>query len=154
MIFGAATNKLLYMGIRNKYCTVCSIAHKNKADPPQHMCFKNWTRSSTLMEADIIATGFKISEEMHGVKYTKVIGDGDSSVLHNIRTTVLSYGRYVDKVECVNHTVKGYRSKLEKLAKDFPAFHGCGGLTKSVTVKITHGAHCAIWKHSETNNVM
>ena len=50
--------------------------------------------------------------------------------------------------------VKGYRSKLEKLAKDFPAFRGRGGLTKSVIVKITHGARCAIRKHSETNNVM
>ena len=75
------------------------------------MCFKNWTGSSTSMEADIIATGFRISEEMHDVRYTEVIGDGDSSVLHNICTTVLSYGRYVDKVECANHAVKRYRSK-------------------------------------------
>ena len=58
------------------------------------------------MEADIIATGFRIME-MHGVRYTEVIGDGDSSVLHNIRTTVLSYSRDVDKVECLNHAVKG-----------------------------------------------
>ena len=82
------------------------LHHKNKVDPSQHMCFKNWTGSLTSVEADIIATGFRISEEMHGVRYT------DSSVLHNIRTTVLSYGRYVDKVECANHAVKGYRSKL------------------------------------------
>ena len=87
------------------------------------MCFKIWTVSSTSMEADIIATGFRISEEKHGVRYTEVIGDGDSLVLHNIRTTVLSYGRHVDNVECANHAVKGYRSKLEKLAKDFLAFH-------------------------------
>ena len=46
------------------------------------------------------------------------------------------------------------RSKLEKLAKDFPAFCGRGGLTKSVIVKITRGACCVIWKYSETNNVM
>ena len=51
VIFGAATNKLLYMGARNKYCAVCSSVHKNKVDPPQHMCFKNWT-GSTSMEAD------------------------------------------------------------------------------------------------------
>ena len=76
------------------------------------MCFKNWTGSSTSMEADIIATGFQISEEMHGVRYTQVIRDGDSSVLHNIRTVILSYGRDIDKVECANHAAKGYRSKL------------------------------------------
>ena len=72
---------------------------------------------------------------MHGVRYTKGIGDGDSSVLHNIRNMVLSYGRDVDKVECANYIVKGYRSK-------------------SVIVVITYSASRAIWKHSETNNVM
>ena len=67
------------MGVRNKYCAVYSIAHKNKVDPPQHMCFKNWTGSSTSMAADIIATGFRISEETYGVRYTEVIfGDGVS----------------------------------------------------------------------------
>ena len=78
------------------------------------------------MEANIIATGFQISEEMHGVRYTQVIGDGDKSVLHNIHTRVLSYGRNVDKVEC---------AKLEKMGKDASAFRGRGGLTKSVIIK-------------------
>ena len=54
----------------------------------------------------------------------------------------------------MNHAVKGYRSKLEKSVKDFPAFRGRGGLTKSVIVKMTQGARCAIRKHSPTNNVM
>jgi len=31
------------------------------------------------MEANIIATGFRISEEMYGLRYTELIGDGDSS---------------------------------------------------------------------------
>jgi len=68
--------------------------------------------------------------------------DGDGSALHNICTTVLdlSYGRDVEKIECANHAVKGYRSKLEKLAKDFHAFRGHGGLTRTVIVKIAHGA--------------
>ena len=41
VIFGAATKKLLYIGVRNKYCAVCSIAQKHSSPPPQHMCFKN-----------------------------------------------------------------------------------------------------------------
>ena len=44
--------------------------------------------------------------------------------------------------------------KIRKIVKDFPAFHGRGGLTKSVIVKMTQGARCAIRKHSATNNVM
>jgi len=46
--------------------------------------------------------------------------------------------------------VKGYRSKLEKLAKDFHAFRGCGGLTRTILVKIAHGACYAV----HTNNVL
>ena len=153
VIFGAATKKLLYMGIKNKYCAVCSIAQKKHSEPPNHKCFKNWTGSSTSMEADIIATGFRLSESMHGVRYTQVIGDGDSSVLYTIQTTVQSYGRDVVKIECANHAVKCYRSRLEQLAKDFPSFRGRGGLTKSVIMKITHGARCAIHNHSTSNDI-
>ena len=107
--FGAATKKLLYISVRNKHCAACSIAQKHSSPPPQHMCFKNWSGSSTAMEADIIAAGFRQSEAMHGVRYTKVVGDGDSSVLYTIHTTV-SYDREVSKLECVNHRVKCYRS--------------------------------------------
>ena len=41
VIFGAATKKLLYIGVRNKYCVVCSISQKHSSPPPQHMCLKN-----------------------------------------------------------------------------------------------------------------
>ena len=61
------------------------------------------------MEADIIAAGFRQSEATHGVRYTKVVGDGDSSVLYTIHTTV-PYDREVSKIECVNHCVKCYWS--------------------------------------------
>ena len=50
VIFSAATKKLLYIGVRNKYCAVCSIAQKHSSPPPQQMCFKNWSGSSTAME--------------------------------------------------------------------------------------------------------
>jgi len=48
------------------------------------------------MEADIIAARFKASESMHGLDLTEVIGDGDSSVLYTVQTTV-PYGRDVKK---------------------------------------------------------
>ena len=56
----------------------------NETEPPHHKYFKNWTGSSTSMEVDIIATGFRLSETMHGVQYTQVIGNVDSSVLYTI----------------------------------------------------------------------
>ena len=72
------------MGVKNKYCAVCSIAQKKHAEPPNHKCFKNWNGSSSSMETDIIAMEFRLSETMHGVRYTQIIGDGDSSVLYTI----------------------------------------------------------------------
>ena len=153
VIFGAATKKLLYIGVKNKYCAVCSIAQRKAIEPLHHVCFKNWTGSSMSMEADIIASGFRLSESMHGLRYTKVIGDGDSSVLYTIQTTVQPYGKEVQKIECANHAVKCYRTRLEQLIKDFPIFRGRGGLTKSAIMKITHSARSAIRQHSVSNDI-
>ena len=44
VIFGAATKKLLFMGVRNKCCSVC-------LPTPSHQCFKNLSGSSCAMEA-------------------------------------------------------------------------------------------------------
>ena len=74
-IVGQRTGKLLFLGIRNKYCTTChNGTNKN------HLCFKNWNGSSTSMESDIILEGFKQSMTMHGLKYGFLVADGDSSV--------------------------------------------------------------------------
>ena len=81
------------------------------------------------MESDIIAEGFRLSETTHGVRYLKVVGDGDSSVMVTIRQAV-PYGAFVEKIECANHAVKCYRSRLEALPKDHPQYRGRGGLTK------------------------
>jgi len=68
---------------------------------------------------------------MHGVRYTEIIEDGDSSVLHTIQTKVESYGRDVEKVEYANHAIKCFHGQLEQLAKDFPSFCRQDHLTKS-----------------------
>ena len=67
-----------YVGVRNKYCSVCSIAETGGREVPNHHCFKNWSGSSTSMEADIIVQGFNMSESMHSLRYIKLTGDGDS----------------------------------------------------------------------------
>ena len=104
------------------------------------------------MEADIIAAGFRQSEAMHGVRYIKVVGDGDSSVLNTIHTTV-SYSRHASKPECANYCVKCYWSHLEQLVKDFLHFKGRGNLSKSTVIKIVYGARCAIHKRSQDRDV-
>ena len=99
VIFGLATQRLLFIGVRNKYCSICSIADRKGECVREHNCIKNWAGSSTAMESDIIVEGFNLSESMHGLRYMQFIGDGDSSVHYNIVTSV-PYGRHVEKIEC------------------------------------------------------
>lgn len=152
MIFGATTKKLLYLGIRNKYCSICSVVRRKGVEPRQHKCYRNWSGSSCAMEADIITDGFRQSEAMHKLRYLYLVGDGDSSVFYSVANNV-SYGRLVKKVECCNHAVKCYRTRLESLVKDNPRIGGRGGLTKAMIVRIATGARSAIMYHSKTGDV-
>lgn len=151
VVFGHFSKKLLFLGVRNKFCSVCTI-HKNRdEDPPSHKCFKNWDGSSASMESNIICEGFRLSESQYGIRYLFVVGDGDSSVMANIRSSV-SYGIFVQKIESANHACKAYRSRLEQLVKDHPRYKGRGGLTKRI-IRLTVGARIAIRYHSKDKNV-
>jgi len=59
-----------------RYCSVCSRTE----DSPPHTCYKNWDGSSSAMESSIITEGFKQCVQQHGVKYSKFIGNRDSSI--------------------------------------------------------------------------
>jgi hypothetical protein len=101
------------MGVRNKYCSVCQKSEINKTDTPVHKCFKNWSGTSTSMEADIIVEGFTQSISMHNVIYDKIIGDGDSSVMKKL-TLTKPYGAdvFIQKIECINHLLRNYCNRI------------------------------------------
>ena len=80
------------------------------------------------MESDALVEGFQLSEKMHGLRYLRIVGDGDSSVLKEIRTRV-SYGHLMEKNECANHACKNLRSRLKKFLSENPHFKGKGRLT-------------------------
>ena len=149
---GHHTRKLQFLGFQNKFCSVCAIAHNKGSETPEHTCYCNWNGSSVAMESDIIAEGFSLSEKMYGLRYISVIGDGDSSVMATICQSV-TYGVFVNKIECANHACKAYRGRLETLAKDHQEFRGKGGLTKRAIQRLTIGARVAITNHSKTGNV-
>lgn len=117
-IIGYRTKKVLFLGIRNKYCCICERAQKLEIPIPKHKCFKNWSKSATSMEEDIIVEGFQRSLEMHGVKYNMLIGDGDSGIINRLLIT-MPYGPnlVVKKVECKNHLLRNFCSKLKQLGK-------------------------------------
>ena len=95
VIFGLHTKKI-FLGVRNKYCSLCAVAENKGQDPQQHTCYRNWNGSSCAMESDIIAEAFRLSEVTHGIRFLKLVGDGNSSVLATIRQRVV-YGSYVEK---------------------------------------------------------
>ena len=65
----------------------------------------------------MLLEGFRAAETMQGLRYMRMTGDGDSSVLANIQVNVQGWGMKVSKVECANHAVKCYRSRLEKIVQ-------------------------------------
>ncbi|EFN89591.1 hypothetical protein EAI_16266, partial [Harpegnathos saltator] len=64
--------------------------------------------SSTSMESDIIAEGFKSSLEMYGLIYKAVVADGDSNVYQSIIINNPYHEQkvMVKKVECTNHLLR------------------------------------------------
>ena len=138
IIIGKETGKLLYIGVRNKYCHACARGI------PDHICFKNWTESSSEMETDIILEGFIEAERVHGVRYTKFIGDGDSSVYPTLTQNVPGWGHLIKKLECANHACKCYRGALEKLVQDNSSYKGSGRLTQKMRKRLVSAARCAI----------
>ncbi|CAG2204291.1 unnamed protein product [Mytilus edulis] len=144
IIIGKRQKKLLHIGVRNRYCYICNSAESRQESVKPHSCFKNWNHDSQSMESDIIIEGFKQAESKHGLRYMRVIGDGDSSVFSNIREQVPVWGRYVTKEECANHICKCYRSNLEKLVADNPIYKGRHNLTKNVRIRLVSAVRCAI----------
>lgn len=100
----AITGLVLFMGIKNKYSPVCIRAKERGKVPPLHRCWKNYGRdqSSTSMETAILIDGFRQSYEEHGIFYSTIVADGDSSVYHDIQENN-PYGKFgveVRKIGC------------------------------------------------------
>lgn len=114
-IVGSYTKKVLFLGVRNKYCTVCARAGVNGSAASSHNCYKNWSGSSTSMEADIILEGFQQSLQMYGAIYGTILADGDSNVYSKL-IECRPYSSYtVEKIECTNHLLGNYCSKIRDI---------------------------------------
>ncbi|KAE9522087.1 hypothetical protein AGLY_017506 [Aphis glycines] len=68
------------------------------------------------MEASIIVEGFKNSEKMYGLRYHKLIADGDSSVYQKILESRPYKNITVEKVECRNHLLRNLCNKLKGIS--------------------------------------
>lgn len=152
-IIGQYTGKVLFVGVRNKYCVVCARAQSKEISPKKHKCFKNWDQSASSMEADIIVEGFCSSVEMHGVRFKEFIADGDSSVHSEIRKRV-PYGLDVQKWECTNHVLKNYTKHLYKVKGDTSiSLAGRKLLTKEKIELCMKRAQQSIYAHAVDQDV-
>ncbi|XP_076685768.1 uncharacterized protein LOC143377868 [Andrena cerasifolii] len=119
-IVGYYTKKVLYISVKNKFCMTCQIAGTKKEEPREHRCFKNWGRnqSSTGMESVAIVEGFNCSIDMHGLIYTILVADGDSSVYKKILDSdpYKNYLVQVRKIECTNHLLRNFSKKINEIA--------------------------------------
>ena len=140
IIMGKETGKLLHVGVRNKFCSACTQG----IPVEKHACFKNWAASSSRLETDVMLEGFQEAERVHGVWYMRFVGDGDSSVHTTLVQSVPVWGLAIKKQECANHACKCYRSALEKLVQEKPAYEGKGGLTERMRKRLASAARCAI----------
>jgi len=150
IIIGKETGKILFMGVRNKYCAVCSKVTDGNP-PPKHDCYLNWSTSSSAMEADIILEGFEKAYDQHGLRYMEYIGDGDSSVQPKL-VEKLPWGFAIKKLECANHAVKCFRASLENLVSTNSSYKGRGKLTEAMRKRLTKAARSAIIMRSKETN--
>lgn len=127
VIIAAETKKIIYISVRNKVCLVCQAIDDGRTSHKTHLCSKNWTGPSTAMESDIIVEGLKYLEEVHRVRCTRLIGDGDSNLMKKVQENV-SFGSRVIKVECANHAVRRYFKALERIQRNTSKFSGARGV--------------------------
>ena len=59
------TGKILHIGVCNKYCAGCTLSEDSETHSTTkcHVCYKNWSDSSSATEVDIILEGFQQNME-------------------------------------------------------------------------------------------
>lgn len=117
-IIGYKTKKVLFLGVKNKFCTICKLAENKCQIVSKHKCYKNFKGSSSSMEGDILKEGFCSSIAMHGLIYNKLIADGDSNCYKKILDSHPYQTVVVKKIECRNHLLRNFSRKIRDLVKD------------------------------------
>lgn len=98
----------------------------------------------------MIVDAFCTSVELHGVRFLKYVGDGDSSVMAKIREKC-PYGYRVQKVPCKNHLMRCYTSGLYSVALNSALkFPEARKMLRGKIDRLVKAANCAI--HAATHD--
>ncbi|GFT46171.1 yqaJ domain-containing protein [Nephila pilipes] len=79
-----------------------------------HACWKNWRGPSTAVESDAVVEGLLYQENVHHIRCTRLVGDGDANTIAKCKERA-PYGGRILKVECANHVVRSYGRAIQKL---------------------------------------
>lgn len=127
-LIGYNSKKVVDAVVKSSYCRACSnhkaLKNEDIAEfetwykSHKENCTSNHEGSAGKMEIDGIVKMFERSEEKHGVKYVKYVGDGHSKTFKGIITRKI-YGDDVNgqKKECMGHVEKTDGDKAEKCEK-------------------------------------
>ncbi|XP_044588919.1 uncharacterized protein LOC123268103 [Cotesia glomerata] len=136
-LVGKYSKKVIDTVVKSSFCQGCNLwkgkknsdieAYNDWYEEHQDTCTINHKGSSGKMEVDSVVEMFSRSEDKHGVKLVKYIGDGDSKTFKGI----LDINPYdgdpvVIKKECVGHVQKRMGSRLRKAKKNNTGIGGKG----------------------------
>ncbi|GBN21183.1 hypothetical protein AVEN_28837-1 [Araneus ventricosus] len=104
------TGKVIDVDVLSKYCACRNEQNHEKS------CKSNFRGSSGMMEVEGACNIFKRFFTFHKARYTKYLGDGDSTAF-DVITKENIYGDefQAEKLECIGHVVKRMGSRLRVL---------------------------------------
>lgn len=133
VLIGYRTKKVIYAGVKNKYCQTCANSYAMMCPPNKHPCNISFEGPSSGMETAIIVEGFKHCATL-GARFPILVADGDASVFKELRELRLYKDPViiVKKYECVNHLYKNFRKKFKAIGSNTKYVPG---VRKYVTAK-------------------
>ena len=120
------TGKCLDVEVLSNICKGCQ--HWEKADKTSdkylrwkadHKCSSNHVGSAGAMESVGALRIFTRSETTRNLRYTKYLGDGDSSSFKTVSESKPYEDVDIEKLECVGHIQKRVGTRLRNLRKDY-----------------------------------
>ena len=115
------TGKCLDAEVLSNICQGCAVWEKKNKDSTEyaqwkikHVCKINHQGSAAAMEPVGAVRIFSRSEQVHNIKYTQYLGDGDSASFKKVLESK-PYDTTIEKLECVGHVQKRVGSRLRRM---------------------------------------
>ncbi len=116
------TGKCVDVEVLSKICKSCTYWERRDKTSPEyvkwkasHSCKVNHKGSAAAMEPVGAVRIFERSEETRSLRYTKYLGDGDSSSFKKVQESRPYGDAIIQKLECVGHVQKRCGTRLRRL---------------------------------------